>query len=274
MFLKMTEIGVQVDASHKRLIIFYGLTTLLWQFPTIWLSLTISKGTRDTRTIFIVATYIGHAVMNGCESSYLTAFWYILSNLADRFRIINICLSKHVTETRDKEVRASNDCTFVRNVSMSHLKLVQIVETVSQANAVQFVLCTATFFVSMTVTAFMTYQVNRHSIDYGTPGSAVYFSVRLVYNSFLMYKSISIGSKIRKERKITQSLINKTIPLEQNQNVLLQFNALSNQISHSETVISCGLFTIDWTLLYTLTTALGTYFLLFESFNSIHTARN
>lgn len=88
----MTKIGVKIESSHKRISLFFVLTTVFWQFLTIWLGLTIAEGTRDSRISFIVATYFGHAIMYGCQASYLTTFWFILAGLTDRFHAINDCL--------------------------------------------------------------------------------------------------------------------------------------------------------------------------------------
>lgn len=77
---------------QKKISLLYALITLLWQLPTFGLSLLISNGTNDTRLIFIIETYIGHAIIVGCVSSFMTTYWFLLASLADRFYIVNKCL--------------------------------------------------------------------------------------------------------------------------------------------------------------------------------------
>lgn len=85
----MEELDIKVNLNYKTISLSYSLFTLFWQLPTIWFSLLISKGTNDTRLTFIIETYVGHALMAGCISSYLTTYWYFLANIADRFCIMN-----------------------------------------------------------------------------------------------------------------------------------------------------------------------------------------
>lgn len=84
--------GIEVNLSYKSISLSYAFITLSWQLITIYLSLLISKGINDTRIIFIIGTYVGHALIVGGLSAYLTTYWYFLANVADRFCIVNSCL--------------------------------------------------------------------------------------------------------------------------------------------------------------------------------------
>lgn len=68
----------------------------------------------------------------------------------------------------------------------------------------------------------MIYQaLTNHIID-ETPGVGLFYGVRTLHFTFLLYKNISVGSKMIKLRNIALSLINKIKSLEQNKMVSLQ----------------------------------------------------
>lgn len=163
----MLKLGVKVD-SNRRISLLYVVIIIIWQILTISLSFLIARATKDSRIIFIVLTFIGHAISVGCIYSYLTTFWYILVNLAERFIVINNCLRWdmfgsvsinsrfsniyfriHLQKKRDRyssEYGSSathikkqflEDNAFVCNLSSDHMKLVGIVTELSKLNALQ-----------------------------------------------------------------------------------------------------------------------------------------
>lgn len=88
----MLRLGIEVNFRNRKMPLSYVLLTLLWQILACILGVLMSRGINDSRIIFIIGTYIGHAISVGCIHSYLTTFWYILENLTHRFGVINKCL--------------------------------------------------------------------------------------------------------------------------------------------------------------------------------------
>lgn len=47
----------------------------------------------------------------------------------------------------------------------------------------------------------MCYQSFRSTIEYKTPFSGAFYTARTIYTAFLLYKTIAVGSEIRKQVK-------------------------------------------------------------------------
>lgn len=91
--MEKEEENAKFKTNSKKISLSYTLLTIFWQLPTIGLSLLISNGTNDSSLIFLFETYFGHAMIVGCVSSFMTSYWFFLACLADRFYIINNCLT-------------------------------------------------------------------------------------------------------------------------------------------------------------------------------------
>lgn len=85
-FLQMLKMEAKVDISHRGMPLLYGK---FWQIPTVQICLLIWKKLNESRIIFFIETYVGHAIHARCICSYLSTFRYILANLSDRCFVIN-----------------------------------------------------------------------------------------------------------------------------------------------------------------------------------------
>lgn len=70
-------------------------------------------------------------------------------------------------------------------------------------------------FLYLIVTIFMCYQAFSLVFEYKTPFSGAYNALKALYNTFLLYKTIAVGSDIRKQVRLIvncQRTTSKMIP--------------------------------------------------------------
>ncbi|XP_070504866.1 putative gustatory receptor 28b [Chironomus tepperi] len=222
------------------------------------------------RAPFMIVSYM---TINASMTTTLLTSAFLLYSIFIRFRLINDSIKKFfVTEEEDelKNQKSSEVlCKIVAKLADLHDTLVDIVGSFNYCFSFTLMHVVASTFLTDIFSIFAIYRVFVR-YDYSQWEAAV---IQYVWNLyFLIYGFIIVmlGSLVTRTGKYTAVLVHKAVNYiyDDDDPIIDVLKMFSQQMQHRAPVVTCGLFTFDFTLLFTIIGATATYIVILIQFDT------
>lgn len=263
--IQLENLGYNVDHDKYSLQVKYytGSSILLFIIcATINIYLT---GFRWTRLFFLYLSSGNYIVV-------MQVFILYLSGIDTRIRHMNKCFSNHFLPSRNKwkikPVMNWDNKYFISRFGILHNTINELTGLINFCYSFQIMLCFALFFVYTILTTFAAYRLFTSDNNAGSTHEAIYsFCWNVLYLKFAV-EVMALGSAITNDGKFTTILIHQAINAAQDSNSIERLFSFSLQVGYNIPVISCGLFTFDWSLLFSICAASTTYLVILVQFDN------
>lgn len=241
LILQLTELGVKLNHSREYTVMILNFLGLqLGTYASLAISQLILTNfglhhSIPSRNILFI--YAIHSQRN---------FWIfklsIIAAAKTRLSLINRGL-----EERTNSIEAIRKVFFILD------KFGDSIEIINKCLAVNLLMGILEFLFHTTMQIFNVYNI---AFNEGSLESKVYFTVSCIFfptEAFYMMSVITYSSLLKKESNRTLNLIiKKTLKWITNHKTLNFLQLALLKMKHQNLKISCGLFTIDWTFLFTI----------------------
>ncbi|XP_059621830.1 uncharacterized protein LOC132265267 [Phlebotomus argentipes] len=262
---RLSAVGVQFN--YKRQFFMAAGFTLVWIIFVILLigyhCFYSSLGRMTMLKMFI--HFVSHYLAVSAYAVVMSHFFYMLVAIYSRFAAINITFRRHFLFGSAK--KASDG--VVKQLRIAHDELNDVLDRVNSfLSIIAMTGITLSIFLWVLSCSSM-YKKNVDSSDslLISPIGYVFWSS---YFAFFVVTIIIIASRVTSEGRRTAVLIHKGMNLHPQHPDLHELKIFSLQLQCREPVASCGLFSYDYTLLYSVLGSISIYttiFIQFDTFN-------
>ncbi|XP_055693990.1 uncharacterized protein LOC129796228 [Lutzomyia longipalpis] len=266
---RLSSVGVQFN--YKRQFYMAIAYTILWvTFVFLLIGYHCFYSSLGTMNYVKMCIHItSHYVAVTAYGAFMSHFFYMLVAIYSRFAAININFSRHFLTKSAKERTPGQDDGEVKELRIAHDELNDLLDCVNSfLSIVAMAGITLSIFLWVLSCSSM-YKRNvddRESLLLSPIGYVLWSS----YFAFFVVTVIVMASRVTSEGRRTAVLIHKGMNLHPNHPDLQELKIFSMQLQSREPVASCGLFTYDYTLLYSVLGSISIYttiFIQFDSFN-------
>lgn len=166
-----------------------------------------------------------------------------------------------------------NKPSTVMKLARLHDLLTECVEDTNFCFSIQIMVSLAGIFGFVVTTIFAilrTFMFNDSRLI-GATNSFILWSV---FYSYIIFMYISVCSILKRNAKETAAIVHRAINECPDHYIREDLRIFSLQIAHRFPVSSCGLFPFDWTLLYSIVSAITTYLMILVQFDASFSMQN
>ncbi|GAB0099986.1 Gustatory receptor [Sergentomyia squamirostris] len=267
---RLTSIGVQFNYKRQFLMIlcftFFWLIFVACVIFYHCIYTTFGGMTYFNMGIHVVSHYMAittYAVM-------MSQYFYMLVAIYSRFAALNICFGRHYLDRKAQSSKTGIDNgRVVKELRCAHDELHDLLDKVNAFLSIAAMTGITLSIFLWVLSCSAIYKRNigdRHSLLMSPIGYVFWSS----YFAFFVLTIIIIASNVKSEGRRTAVLIHKGMNLHPNHPDWDELKIFSLQLQCREPVASCGLFSYDYTLLYSVLGSISIYttiFIQFDSFN-------
>lgn len=261
---QLENLGYNVDHDKYALHMKYytGSSIILWMIcASINLHLT---GFQWMRLLYLILSSGNYIIV-------MQVFILYLSGISERIKHMNICFKKHFLPSNKwkiKQVMNWDNKYFISRFGTLHNTINELTDLINFCYSFQIMLCFALFFVYTILTTFAAFRLLTSDNNSGSTNEAIYsFCWNALYFKFAI-EVMALGSSITTDGKYTTVLIHQAINIEKDSIAIERLFSFSLQVGYNIPVISCGLFTFDWSLLFSICAASTTYLVILVQFDN------
>lgn len=148
-----------------------------------------------------------------------------------------------------------------------HNKLVECVDDVIVCFAITTMLATGAAFVYIVTTMFVCFQAAVFG-DVDMAGEAGSFILWSIFYAILLLAISAIGHLLKSSGKAISLKIHQALFTCDDLHMRDDLIMFSQQLFHRVPAFSCGLFHFDWTLIYSIVSAITTYTMILVQFDT------
>lgn len=116
-------------------------------------------------------------------------------------------------------------------------------------------------FLFTLLTIFCSYQTFFMEVTSMFHTTVSYILWSFYFNTFILYV-ITMGNMINNQAKRTEFLLSRIINRIRNPDTIIMLQSFAMQVSQRSPSISCGLFTFDWSLLFSMVASATAYMVI------------
>ncbi|GAB0089704.1 hypothetical protein DMENIID0001_042920 [Sergentomyia squamirostris] len=219
---------------------------------------TISAVSLDIRLGFFAAS--SYNVITFAFTLYISHFIMILTKIRMRFCMINKCFKSNFA-TNDLHKLVSSSSPGSRQIIETLTKLHDCLnDSVGMANgyfALPMLITLSCVFANIVVTVFTVYKMLVKDHTYEDFWSGIVYGIDCGFYVFFLVVVVAISSDLTYQGKYTAVLVHKAISRNEDASIAEKLKSWSLQLLHRQPIVTCGLFSYDWTLFYSVTIALA-----------------
>ncbi|KAG5669291.1 hypothetical protein PVAND_017181 [Polypedilum vanderplanki] len=275
---ELSALGMIFDhkKQHRNFFLASGLSILVFLLMSAITVYFLPQLIEPERSTNLIVSYL---TINASMTISLLTIAFLLFALYQRFELINSSIRHYFVTEEEDEMKPQKPskvlCKIIAKLADLHDTLVDIVGSFNSCFTFQLMNVIAAMFMTNIFSIFAIYRVFVR-YDYGQYERAI---IQYAWNCyFLLYglAIITLASLVTRTGKYTAVIVHKAVNyiFDDDDPVIDYLKMFSQQMQHRAPVVTCKLFTFDFTLLFTIIGATATYIVVLIQFDTDVTIPN